>query len=224
MKHWGAIVKRKSKFAFVGMNIHVSCITDFLPTLCQVLTEVPVEVGFDIEIKYPANKKELEQLSIKGIRDINAYVDTILSVVFDHAATRRIVFSCFSPDVCLLLRAKQTRFHVMFLTEAPLDDPDLRVASLEVACQFVTFCDLQGLVCDSKSLQGNASVLDKLIGRGRMVWTYGAMNNKEEWNTWQYARGVSAVITDLVQEEIGKSPVLGRSPVLKPRKSPSLGL
>ena len=39
-------------------------------------------------------------------------------VVLDYADHRKIVFSCFHPDICTMLRLKQNRYPVMFLTQA----------------------------------------------------------------------------------------------------------
>jgi hypothetical protein len=39
--------------------------------------------------------------------EMNAWVDTILKVVYDHMKGRNIIFSSFNPDVCLLLSFKQ---------------------------------------------------------------------------------------------------------------------
>lgn len=45
----------------------------------------------------------------------NQYVDQVLTDVFRHAGTRRIVFSSFDPDICTLLSLKQNKYPVLFL-------------------------------------------------------------------------------------------------------------
>lgn len=40
----------------------------------------------------------------------------MLEVVLKHAGERRIVFSCFNPDICTMVRNKQNKYPVMFLT------------------------------------------------------------------------------------------------------------
>lgn len=40
----------------------------------------------------------------------------VLEVVLKNAGERRIVFSCFNPDICTLVRNKQNKYPVMFLT------------------------------------------------------------------------------------------------------------
>lgn len=44
----------------------------------------------------------------------------VLEVVLKHAGERRIVFSCFNPDICTLVRNKQNKYPVMFLTQVCL--------------------------------------------------------------------------------------------------------
>ena len=34
--------------------------------------------------------------------DRNEYLDTILETVLTHAEERRVIFSCFDPDVCTM--------------------------------------------------------------------------------------------------------------------------
>lgn len=48
--------------------------------------------------------------------DKNLYVDRILEVVLAKSGKRRIIFSCFDADICVMLRNKQNIFPVMFLT------------------------------------------------------------------------------------------------------------
>jgi glycerophosphocholine phosphodiesterase GPCPD1 len=48
--------------------------------------------------------------------DKNLYIDRILDIVLEYAGKRRIVFSCFDAECCVMLRNKQNIFPVMFLT------------------------------------------------------------------------------------------------------------
>ena len=34
-------------------------------------------------------------------QDINTFIDKILEIVYDLAEDRKIIFSCFNPDVCI---------------------------------------------------------------------------------------------------------------------------
>lgn len=72
--------------------------------------------------------------------DLNVYLDTILECIFDYAGDRRILFSCFHPEICVALRAKQARYPVLYLTEGGMNAPtytDVRCRSLDAASEFV---------------------------------------------------------------------------------------
>jgi glycerophosphoryl diester phosphodiesterase len=64
-----------------------------LPSTSAVLCHI-YRLGINIEIKYPINP-EVEWLGYSNEFELNAYLDTILSVVFACAGDRRIFFSCF---------------------------------------------------------------------------------------------------------------------------------
>ena len=107
--------------------------------------------------------------------DLNTYVDTVLQIVFrlrsyqttsrssshSGSSVREIVFSSFHPDLCLLLRLKQSQIPVLFLTDAGCnpDVGDVRATSLQEAVRFASRWDLLGIV----------SVVDPLIKCPRLV-------------------------------------------------------
>lgn len=77
------------------------------PELSEALTVINENLGFNIEVKWA-------QLLENGLLeenhssiDKNLYVDSILEVTLAKAGTRRIVFSCFDADICVMLRNKQ---------------------------------------------------------------------------------------------------------------------
>jgi glycerophosphodiester phosphodiesterase len=80
--------------------------------------DIPASVGFNIEMKYPmlheSEEEEMDQYAV----ELNTFVDTVLQVVYDHSNQRRIVFSSFNPDICLMLSFKQPSIPVLFLTDA----------------------------------------------------------------------------------------------------------
>ncbi|XP_076075749.1 glycerophosphocholine phosphodiesterase GPCPD1-like [Mytilus galloprovincialis] len=90
--------------------------------------------------------------------DRNKYVDTILRCVFQNAQSRRIVFSSFDPDTCVLLRLKQNKYPVLFLTtgESLLlnDYSDPRASKASMGISFVNFADLllQNLIRNDNKL------------------------------------------------------------------------
>jgi glycerophosphocholine phosphodiesterase GPCPD1 len=86
------------------------------PELSEALTVIDDKVGFNIEVKWA---QLLENGSLEENHtsiDRNLYVDCILNVVLAKSGKRRIIFSCFDADICVMLRTKQNIFPVMFLT------------------------------------------------------------------------------------------------------------
>lgn len=87
------------------------------PQLTEVLDAIDLNVGFNIEIKWAQKLKDGSmEGQLETVVDRNLYIDCILETVFRKSKKRRIVFSCFDADICNMLRYKQNRFPVMFLT------------------------------------------------------------------------------------------------------------
>ena len=74
----------------------------------------------------------------------------MLNELYNHAGNRLIILSTFDPDVALLLRLKQPRFPVCFLTESagPIKTPDPRRASLHHAIQWARAIHCWGIVTE----------------------------------------------------------------------------
>ncbi|VDO82237.1 unnamed protein product [Schistosoma curassoni] len=51
--------------------------------------------------------------------EYNFYVDTILREILTHAGKRRILLSCFDPNVCVMLQLKQQIYPVFQLGISP---------------------------------------------------------------------------------------------------------
>jgi glycerophosphodiester phosphodiesterase len=80
-------------------------------TLEQALKRVPVNVGFNIECKYPMiDECEQEEMDFLYV-ELNWWVDTVLKVVYDNLNGRDIIFSSFHPDICMMLALKQVPPH-----------------------------------------------------------------------------------------------------------------
>ena len=75
---------------------------------------------------------------------------SVLNELYNHAGNRLIILSTFDPDVALLLRLKQPRFPVCFLTESagPIKTPDPRRASLHHAIQWARAIHCWGIVTE----------------------------------------------------------------------------
>ncbi|CAB4416918.1 unnamed protein product [Rhizophagus irregularis] len=168
-------------------------------TLVETFKQVPIHIGFNIEVKYPMiDEAEADSLPAYHT-ELNLFVDTILQCVYDHAQGRNIIFSSFHPDICLMLAFKQPNYPVFFLTDCGEEKmADARCNSLQVAIRFAKFADLLGIVTNSVPII-EAPILVKTIKEtGLLLFTYGSMNNDVTNVRLQRKAGVDAVIVDSV--------------------------
>lgn len=84
------------------------------------------------------------------------YLDCILDIVLSKAADRRVVFSCFDPDICTMLRYKQNLYPVMFLSQGISDRyesfHDPRCDTIETAVFHANSNELLGIVAHTMDL------------------------------------------------------------------------
>jgi len=123
----------------------VECNRPF-PTLAEVLDKVDETCGLNIEVKWP-QMLESGKMEARRFREINDFADRIVSVVEKHAGNRRIVLESFDADLTIMLRLKQNRFPVMFITQGLTERyeryVDTRARSI---CNGVYFAQAFGLV------------------------------------------------------------------------------
>jgi len=65
----------------------------------QVLTLVPSELSFDVEVKYPVPEVGNHDYDFPFL-DRGVMADTILGVVLSHRGGRKMFLSCFDADMC----------------------------------------------------------------------------------------------------------------------------
>jgi glycerophosphodiester phosphodiesterase len=140
--------------------------------------DIPASVGFNIEMKYPmlheSEEEEMDQYAV----ELNTFVDTVLQVVYDHANQRRIVFSSFNPDICLMLSFKQPSIPVLFLTDAGTSEVgDKRAGSLQEAIRFASRWNLLGIVSAADPLVMCPRFIKMVKENGLVCMTYGVLNN-----------------------------------------------
>lgn len=118
------------------------------PTLAEVLNQVDSTCGLNIEIKWP-QLLESGKMEARKYREINDFVDRIIDVVSAHAGNRKVVLESFDADLVILLRLKQDRFPVIFLTQGMTDRyeryVDLRARSVRNGIYFAQAFDLAGI-------------------------------------------------------------------------------
>ena len=141
---------REAKFFDEDLDEHQP-----FPTLSDALDIIDPHVGFNIEVKWSMMLVDGSMETLSQI-DKNLYVDCILDVVLAKGGNRRIVFSCFDPDVCTMLRSKQNLYPVMFLTLGVTSKYpsyfDPRCNQIEMAVKNACANELLGIVAHTEDL------------------------------------------------------------------------
>ncbi|KAL3872266.1 hypothetical protein ACJMK2_040200 [Sinanodonta woodiana] len=173
------------------------------PTFQKLFEAVDEHIGFNVEVKYP-------QLNIKGehempnVLEINQYIDKILKVVFQYAGARRIIFSCFHADACILLRKKQNKYPVLFLTNCdhPRYDPylDLRARTVEMSKNFVVSMGLLGIDIFADILLKDMSYIKKIKDAGLVLFCWGEENNDSNVINTLRQHKVDGIIYDRIND------------------------
>ncbi|KAJ5945871.1 hypothetical protein N7454_002710 [Penicillium verhagenii] len=168
-------------------------------TLEELFKKIPTPVGFNIELKYPMlHESEEEEMDTYAV-ELNSFVDTILTKVYDLGAGRDMLFSSFNPDVCLLLSFKQPSIPVLFLTDAGASPVgDIRASSLQEAVRFASRWNLLGIVSQAEPLVLCPRLVRIVKESGLVCVSYGALNNDGVNVDYQVAEGIDAVIVDSV--------------------------
>jgi glycerophosphodiester phosphodiesterase len=147
-------------------------------TLEEMFRKVPLNVGFNIEMKYPmlfeSEDHEMDTYAV----ELNSFCDTVLTKVYDLGGKRNIIFSSFNPDICLLLSFKQPSIPILFLTDAgtcPVGD--IRASSLQEAIRFASRWNLLGVVSAAEPLCNSPRLVKVVKENGLVCVSYGTLNN-----------------------------------------------
>jgi len=194
MKHTRDFKKKGFKGNSRGNHIQAP-----FATLEEMFKKLPTNVGFNIEMKYPMLfESEEEEMDTYAV-ELNSFVDTVLTKVYDLGKGRNIIFSSFNPDVCLLLSFKQPSIPVLFLTDAGTSPVgDIRASSLQEAIRFASRWNLLGIVSAAEPLVYAPRLVRVVKESGLVCVSYGVLNNDSEKVKLQVKQGIDAVIVDSV--------------------------
>lgn len=194
MKHTRDFKKKGFKGNSRGNHIQAP-----FATLEEMFRKVPANVGFNIEMKYPMlSESEEEEMDTYAV-ELNSFVDTVLTKVYDLGKGRNIIFSSFNPDICLLLSFKQPSIPVMFLTDAGTSPVgDVRATSLQEAIRFASRWNLLGVVSAAEPLVYAPRLVRVVKESGLVCVSYGMLNNDPSKVKLQVKQGIDAVIVDSV--------------------------
>ncbi|PYI11180.1 GDPD-domain-containing protein [Aspergillus sclerotiicarbonarius CBS 121057] len=193
-------------------------------TLEELFQKLPKSVGFNIELKYPMlHESEEEEMDTYAV-ELNSFVDTILTQVYDMGQGRNMIFSSFNPDICLLISFKQPSIPVLFLTDSGASPVgDIRASSLQEAIRFASRWNLLGVVSQAEALVLCPRLVRVVKESGLVCVSYGAINNDPESVKLQVAEGIDAVIVDSVlaiRKGLTEHQSKGDTPGVSPQPSP----
>ena len=147
-------------------------------TLEEMFLKLPENVGFNIEMKYPMlHESEEHEMDTYAV-ELNSFVDTVLTKVYDLGRKRKIIFSSFNPDICLLLSFKQPSIPILFLTDAGTNPVgDVRASSLQEAIRFASRWNLLGVVSAAEPFCNSPRLVKVVKDAGLVCVSYGSLNN-----------------------------------------------
>ncbi|KAK8050430.1 hypothetical protein PG994_012160 [Apiospora phragmitis] len=198
MKHTVDYSIRNMKGNTRGDFIH-----DRFVTLRQLFEKFPEDVSFDIELKYPM-LSEVDDWGLEPYAtEMNQYLDDILDVVFElnGGRSRSIFFTCFNPEICILLSTKQKTYPVVFLNDSMVSGAagDRRATSLQRAVRFARQWGLEGIVMAAEPLVAAPRIIRHVKDLGLFCGSYGALNDIPELAKKQAAEGLDALVVNNVR-------------------------
>lgn len=113
--------------------------------------------------------------------EFNLYIDTILDLIYRYGGNRSILFTSFSPELCILAAHKQDTYPVMFLNESNLfPTGDVRASNLQEAIQFARHWNFPGVVMFSEPFVTSPKLVQFVKDAGLICLSFGALNNDPE--------------------------------------------
>ncbi|XP_074065597.1 glycerophosphocholine phosphodiesterase GPCPD1 isoform X1 [Macrotis lagotis] len=181
------------------------------PSLQMVLEALPEDVGFNIEIKWICQQRDgIWDGNLSAFFDMNLFLDIILKTVLENSGKRRIIFSSFDADVCTMIRHKQNKFPVLFLTQGQSNIypelMDLRSRSTSFAMSFAEFENLLGINVHSEDLLRNPSYVEEAKSKNLVIFCWGDDTNDSENRKKLRDFGVDGLIYDRIYDSMPEQP------------------
>ncbi|XP_036437657.1 glycerophosphocholine phosphodiesterase GPCPD1 isoform X4 [Colossoma macropomum] len=176
------------------------------PSLSQIFQAVPEHVGFNIELKWICQMKDGSwDANLSTYFNMNQFLDIILTCVLQNAGKRRIIFSCFDPDVCAMVRRKQNKYPVLFLTQGVSDIypqlMDIRCQTTQIAMSFAQSEDILGISAHTEDLLRNMDCIKVAQSKGLVVFCWGDDNNDHENRRKLREQGIDGLIYDRICDD-----------------------
>lgn len=171
------------------------------PTLQKALEVVPHTCGFNVEVKWTMQMRD-GTYELQHPFELNHFLDLIIKMILEHSDKRKIVFSCFHPDICTMLRLKQNRYPVMFLTQGvsevwpPYEDQ--RTNSVQQAILYAVNADILAINVHTEDLMRDPSQITAALEHNLIVFCWGDHNNDQENIKFLKKVGLHGIIYDKI--------------------------
>ncbi|KAG7240190.1 hypothetical protein INR49_027230 [Caranx melampygus] len=171
------------------------------PSLSQIFQAIPEHVGFNIELKWICQMKDgTWDGNLSSYFNMNTFLDIILSCVLQKGGKRRIVFSCFDPDICTMVRQKQNKYPILFLTQGISEKypelMDIRCQTTQIAISFAQSENILGISGHTEELLKNLAFIGDAQSKGLVVFSWGDDNNDHETRRKLREQGIDGLIYD----------------------------
>ncbi|EEC08260.1 glycerophosphoryl diester phosphodiesterase, putative [Ixodes scapularis] len=178
------------------------------PTLQHVLEAVDPSVGFNVEIKCPMQFRDgTWEMDLNF--DMNQYLDIVLKTLLDFSGKRYIILSCFHPDICTMIRLKQNKYPLLFLTQGQTEKYpaylDTRTSSVQMATYFAMCTHILGINVHTEELLKQPTLIPFVKQHKLILFCWGEDNNHSGTITCLKRKGVDGVIYDKLDVLIGNS-------------------
>nr|XP_020459387.1 glycerophosphocholine phosphodiesterase GPCPD1 isoform X2 [Monopterus albus] len=179
------------------------------PSLSQIFQTIPEHVGFNIELKWISQMKDGSwDGNLSSYFNMNTFLDVILSCVLQKGGKRRIVFSCFNPDICTMVRRKQNKYPVLFLTQGiSVKYPelmDIRCQTTQIAISYAQSENILGISAHTEELLENLAYIRDAQSKGLVVFSWGEDNNDHETRQKLREESIDGLIYDSICEDQGE--------------------
>ncbi|CAL8143733.1 unnamed protein product [Orchesella dallaii] len=178
---------------------------DPFPTLQLALEQMPSHVGFNVEIKWGMQLKD-GSWELENPVELNMYLDIVLETALKYGGLRRVVFSCFHPDICTMIRLKQNKYPVLFLTQGitskypEYNDP--RTQNIPIAINYARFAGILGLSVHTEDILRDPSQVQEIINHCLVAFCWGDDNNDAATIKYLKELGLNGIIFDRIEDHI----------------------
>uniref|UniRef100_A0A672HN67 Glycerophosphocholine phosphodiesterase 1 n=1 Tax=Salarias fasciatus TaxID=181472 RepID=A0A672HN67_SALFA len=171
------------------------------PSLSQVGELGLNHVGFNIELKWICQLKDGSwDGNLSSYFNMNSFLDTVLSCVLQNGGKRKIVFSCFDPDICTMVRNKQNKYPILFLTQGISEKypelMDIRCQTTQIAISFAQSENILGISAHTEELLNHLNYIGDAQAKGLVVFSWGDDNNEHENRKKLREQGIDGLIYD----------------------------